>query len=125
MNLYEFQIRAFATTFLLLALYALERRRFGPFLLWSLLALGCRSDVGLVLAGMGVYASYELRVQSAELSITPMTIGNSKLKTQNFELCGSLNFEFLTLNYVTCNWRADTHAALNRPQYFLAWQDQS
>jgi uncharacterized membrane protein len=56
MNLYEFQIRAFATTFLLLALRELERRRFGPFLLWTLLALGCRSDVGFVVAGMGVYA---------------------------------------------------------------------
>jgi uncharacterized membrane protein len=55
MNLYEFQIRAFATTLLLMALYAMERRRFVPFLACSLLALGCRSDVGLVLAGMGIY----------------------------------------------------------------------
>jgi uncharacterized membrane protein len=54
MNLYEFQIRAFATTFLLMALLALERRRFWPFLIWSLLALGCRSDVGFVVAGMGL-----------------------------------------------------------------------
>jgi uncharacterized membrane protein len=54
MNLYEFQIRAFATTFLLLAIEALTRRRAAPFLAWSLLALGCRSDVGLVLAGVGV-----------------------------------------------------------------------
>ncbi|MFL5801209.1 MAG: DUF2079 domain-containing protein [Roseiflexaceae bacterium] len=86
MNLYEFQIRAFATTFLLMALYALERRRFWPFLLWSLLALGCRSDVGLVLAGMGAYASYELRVMSDEFSVANETIGNSKLKTQNSKL---------------------------------------
>lgn len=54
MNLYEFQIRAFATTFLLCALYALHRRRAGWFLLWIVLALGCRSDVGFVVAGMGV-----------------------------------------------------------------------
>jgi uncharacterized membrane protein len=54
MNLYEFQIRAFATTFLLLAVQALTRRRAAPFLCWSLLALGCRSDVGLALAGVGI-----------------------------------------------------------------------
>lgn len=59
MNLYEFQIRAFATTLLLWAFYALERRRFWPFLVFALLALGCRSDVGLVLAGMGLYAWLE------------------------------------------------------------------
>jgi uncharacterized membrane protein len=86
MNLYEFQIRAFATTFLLMALYTLERRRFWPFLLWSLLALGCRSEVGLVLAGMGAYASYELRVLNAEFTTTKAAIGNSKLKTQNHAL---------------------------------------
>jgi uncharacterized membrane protein len=63
-NLYEFQIRAFATTFLLMALYMLERRRFWPFLLWSLLALGCRSEVGLVLAGMGLA---QLRMKNVEL----------------------------------------------------------
>jgi uncharacterized membrane protein len=63
MNLYEFQIRAFATTFLLLALRDLERRRFGPFLLWALLALGCRSDVGFVVAGMGLA---QLRMKNGE-----------------------------------------------------------
>lgn len=65
MNLYEFQIRAFATTFLLWAFLALERRRFWPFLLWSLLALGCRSEVGLVLAGMGLYALPGCRLPTA------------------------------------------------------------
>ena len=67
MNLYEFQIRAFATTFLLLALRELERRRFGPFLLWTLLALGCRSDVGFVVAGMGLA---QLRMKNRELRKT-------------------------------------------------------
>lgn len=56
MNLYEFQIRAFATTFLLWAWYCLERQQFKWFAIWSILALGCRSEVGLVLAGMGLYA---------------------------------------------------------------------
>jgi uncharacterized membrane protein len=60
MNLYEFQIRAFATTFLLLALEAFWNRRPRAFLVWSLLALGCRSDVGLVMAGLGVYVALEL-----------------------------------------------------------------
>lgn len=54
MNLYEFQIRAFATTLLLWAWYFQERHRFGLFLLCALAALGCRSDVGIVLAGMGM-----------------------------------------------------------------------
>jgi hypothetical protein len=83
MNLYEFQIRAFATTFLLMALLALERRRFWPFLSWSLLALGCRSEAGLVLAGMGAYASYELRVLSSKYTDFDTTTQNSKRKTYN------------------------------------------
>ena len=58
MNLYEFQIRAFATTFLLFAVEALWKRRAAPFLAWSLLALGCRSDVGLVVAGNRLLATY-------------------------------------------------------------------
>src|SRR5690606_14692470 len=36
-NLYEFQIRAFATTFMLCALYCLQLRRTGWFYLWTLL----------------------------------------------------------------------------------------
>src|SRR5690606_35796116 len=60
-NLYEFQIRTFATTFLLFAWQAMERRRLRAFLIWSLLALGCRSEVGIVLAGMGLYVLLEGR----------------------------------------------------------------
>jgi uncharacterized membrane protein len=74
MNLYEFQIRAFATTFLLLALYALERRRFRPFLLWSLLALGCRADVGFVVAGMGVYMLLDARRKMKDGHVTPSLV---------------------------------------------------
>lgn len=60
-NLYEFQIRTFATTFLLFAWQAMERRQLRAFLIWSLLALGCRSEVGIVLAGMGLYVLLEGR----------------------------------------------------------------
>jgi uncharacterized membrane protein len=74
MNLYEFQIRAFATTFLLMALYALERRRFRPFLLWSLLALGCRSDVGFVVAGMGVYTLLDERRKTKDERSTASSV---------------------------------------------------
>jgi uncharacterized membrane protein len=86
MNLYEFQIRAFATTFLLLALYALERRRFRPFLLWSLLALGCRSDVGLVLAGMGIYSILDFRLQILDWFARKSKICNLKSKMLLFGL---------------------------------------
>ena len=73
-NLYEFQIRAFATTFLLWAFYALERRQFRAFLIWSLLALGCRSDVGLVLIGMGLYALYDERQRVLAWVRQPATV---------------------------------------------------
>jgi uncharacterized membrane protein len=86
MNLYEFQIRAFATTFLLLALYALERRRPWPFLLWSLLALGCRSDVGLVLAGMGIYTILDFRLQILDWVARKSKIKNLKSKIILFGL---------------------------------------
>jgi uncharacterized membrane protein len=54
-NLYEFQIRAFATTLLLWALWALGRRDARLFWVCIALALGCRSDVGLVVAGIGAW----------------------------------------------------------------------
>ncbi len=54
-NLYEFQIRAFATTSLLWALWALGRRDARVFWGCTALALGCRSDVGLVVAGIGAW----------------------------------------------------------------------
>jgi uncharacterized membrane protein len=72
MNLYEFQIRAFATTALLWALWAQERQRFWPFLIWSLLALGCRSEAGLVLAGMGLA---QFKMQHAELRKEQVSTG--------------------------------------------------
>jgi uncharacterized membrane protein len=80
MNLYEFQIRAFATTFLLLALRELERRRFGPFLLWTLLALGCRSDVGLVVAAMGFA---QLKIENAKLKKDRVTTEHSHFSFLN------------------------------------------
>jgi uncharacterized membrane protein len=80
MNLYEFQIRAFATTFLLLALRELERRRFRPFLLWTLLALGCRSDVGFVVAGMGIYSILDFRLQILDLGGSQSKITNLQSK---------------------------------------------
>jgi uncharacterized membrane protein len=80
MNLYEFQIRAFATTFLLLALRELERRRFGLFLLWTLLALGCRSDVGFVVAGMGIYSILDFRFQILDFRDPQSKIKNLKSK---------------------------------------------
>ena len=86
MNLYEFQIRAFATTLLLLALYALEQRRFWLFLLWSLLALGCRSDVGLVLAGMGIYTILDFRFLILDWVARKSKICNLKSKIILFGL---------------------------------------
>lgn len=73
MNLYEFQIRAFATTFLLLAVEALRRRRAAPFAAWSLLALGCRSDVGLVLAAIGFWQLMEIVWPSEQKPPIPKT----------------------------------------------------
>ncbi|HET9221645.1 MAG TPA: DUF2079 domain-containing protein, partial [Roseiflexaceae bacterium] len=80
MNLYEFQIRAFATTFLLLALRELGRQRFWPFLLWTLLALGCRSDVGFVVAAMGFA---QLRMKNGELRKGRTRLDNSQFSTFN------------------------------------------
>jgi uncharacterized membrane protein len=89
MNLYEFQIRAFATTLLLLALRELERRRFKSFLLWILLALGCRSDVGFVVAGMGLA---QLRMKNGELRK-----GRALLDNSQFSILNSQFLKFILL----------------------------
>ena len=56
MNLYEFHPIALASTFLLGALLALRRDRFGLFALCCLLALACQENVALLLIGLAVYA---------------------------------------------------------------------
>jgi uncharacterized membrane protein len=66
-TLYEFQIRAFATTFLLAAWWCMTKQQLGWFWLWALLALGCRNEVGLVLAGMGLYALTERSIRAKGL----------------------------------------------------------
>jgi uncharacterized membrane protein len=52
--LYEFHPVALATPLLLVALYALERRRYGWFLLAGALAAACKEDVALALVPLGL-----------------------------------------------------------------------
>ncbi|MFI5184329.1 MAG: DUF2079 domain-containing protein, partial [Vicinamibacteria bacterium] len=54
LNLYEFQVRAFALGPIFAMFYFLERDRPGPFVASMLLALTTRSDVALVVAMFGV-----------------------------------------------------------------------
>jgi uncharacterized membrane protein len=55
-NLYEFQVRIFAATSLLFALHFLEAGKFWPMVVALGLAASTRSDVGLAVAGLGIYA---------------------------------------------------------------------
>lgn len=59
--LYEFQIRTAGTVFFLWAFLFYEQRRLGWFLLLGLLAIWTRSDGGLTLAAIGLYALIERR----------------------------------------------------------------
>ncbi len=59
--LYEFQIRTAGTVLFLWAFLSYERRRLGWFLLLGLLAIWTRSDGGLTLAAIGLYALLERR----------------------------------------------------------------
>lgn len=55
-NLYELRLRSFAVTPFFMALYFLETKRAGWFYVSLLLALACRTDIGLLVAMLGVYA---------------------------------------------------------------------
>ena len=60
-SLWDFHAVALATPLLLLALWALDARRFGWFILAALLAMLTKEDVGLSLIPLGVYIALWLR----------------------------------------------------------------
>lgn len=68
LNLYEFQIRAFALAPLLGMFHFLEERRLGPFVACIGLALCTRSDIALVVAMFGAYALLARRPRPFGLS---------------------------------------------------------
>lgn len=70
---FEFELLVFAVPLLLAALVAYERRRFGWFCLWLLLAAMVREDVGLILVGLGLLALIERR--SWRWSVIPACAG--------------------------------------------------
>lgn len=70
---FEFHGLVFALPLLLAAIVAYERKRFSLWILWSMLALLIREDMGLVLVGWGVLALWERR--PARWIMTPMVLG--------------------------------------------------
>ncbi len=60
-NLYELRLRSFAVAPLLFSLYFLETKRARWFYVSLFLALLCRTDIGLVVAMIGVYALWRRR----------------------------------------------------------------
>jgi uncharacterized membrane protein len=72
-NMSPFQPRAFALAFLLFAFYCLEKKRFWPFLVLCLLAMGTRTDVSLLVAMFGLYAL--LTRKPWRFSAVPLVIG--------------------------------------------------
>lgn len=73
LNLDEFQPRAFALPLAILAFYFLEKRRFLPFILSSVLMLATRSDVALFVIMLGIYALISRKPK--EFVIAPIIIG--------------------------------------------------
>ncbi len=72
-NLYEFQVRIFASTFLMFALYFLEIRALWPMVIFLALAASTRTDVGLPVGGLGVYAF--LTGKEKRLALLPFMLG--------------------------------------------------
>ncbi len=72
-NLYEFQVRLFAMAFLLAGIYFLELGRFWPMVAFLALAASTRSDVGLAVAGLGVYGL--LTGKGARLGVAALGVG--------------------------------------------------
>lgn len=60
-NLYELRLRSFAVAPLLFALYCLETRRLRGYYLGLGIALLCRTDIGLSIAVVGLYALWRRR----------------------------------------------------------------
>jgi len=52
---FEFHAVTLASTFLALALYSIETERYRSFVLWAVLASGCKEEISLLVAMMGLY----------------------------------------------------------------------
>jgi uncharacterized membrane protein len=55
-NYFDFHAIALAPTFFLFALYFLEAGRWGPFVLFAVLTMGCKEDAPLLVLMLGLYA---------------------------------------------------------------------
>jgi uncharacterized membrane protein len=55
-NVFDFHAVALAPTFFLFALYFLETERWGAYALFALLTMGCKEDMPLLVAMLGLYA---------------------------------------------------------------------
>ena len=75
LNLYEFQLRAFALAPLLGMFYFLESEKLRPFLLCAVLALCSRSDIALVVAMFGVYSFVARKPRRFALSALALGAG--------------------------------------------------
>ncbi|MEI7556593.1 DUF2079 domain-containing protein [Candidatus Chlorohelix sp.] len=76
-NLYELRERPFAMSFLLFAFYYYEKNRFWQFMVFSVLALMCRPENGLVLLMLALYGWLKHRQQekSWRYIVSPALLG--------------------------------------------------
>lgn len=79
-NLFEFHLLTIALPFLIFSFYYLEKERFIPFAVFTLLALLCRADIALIIFMLGIYAllrrkSYTFSVFALMLSAVWIIVG--------------------------------------------------
>ena len=72
-NLFETHFDAYAVFFLFFALYFFETEKFWKFLVFTLLALSCKENIGAAVFMIGVYGL--VRRRSARWTLLPMALG--------------------------------------------------
>jgi uncharacterized membrane protein len=121
--LYEFQIRTVGTMLFLWAFLFFERERLGLFLLFGLLAIWTRSEGGLVLAAIGLYALIQRR--RWPWVVAPAVVGLGWLALSLKVLIPAFRDEHDFLYALIYAWMGDTpgeaiQTVLLRPGYVAA-----
>jgi uncharacterized membrane protein len=123
LNLYEFHPVALATPLLLSAFLFMHRRQNVPFVLCCLAAMGCKEEVGLVVAAFGVYSALIDKNRKVGLALAAVgvvwTLVAVLVIEHHFRQHGTVTYFQSRYGYLGHGIRGVAHTLVHDPGEFL------
>ncbi len=123
LNLYEFHPVSLATSLLILAFWFAWRRRYVPFAICALAAMGGKEEIGLVVAMFGLYIALVQRERRVGVLAILVGVGWTLFATiiveKHFRQPGTLTFAQSRYGYLGHGIRGVLHTVLHRPGIVL------